>query len=312
MSSSVLRRLSLRASGYPGAYSRISEEIAYVQRPPCGRRIPREGIEVGKGTGAGRPEDQCQQSLELQVREFIYLSDRKLRQFLPDPIPKWRRLGKLRARVNAPIGSISVESFRPDAQSAKATHLEKVVHQVEQTAQWFTADDVRPGEWIFFEERFNYWVFQPSHGSAIVLFLNLGDGESRLVRLLLHGSPEHLLGGTPVQDRLRFAAAGPSPSDGSWLRDMLPVLRKVIRGLDSDPKKPGFDEARSLGWDMEDIVHALDQSNSPATAMWLAGYGRVTARVKSSSTKNSGVTFVTASPLYVELLMPPDDENDSP
>ena len=247
------------------------------------------------------------------MREFIYLSDRKLQQFLPDPIPKWRRLGRLRAEVKAPIGSVSLESPGPDDQSARAMHLQRVLRRVEQSAQWFAADEVRAGEWIFFEGRLNYWVFHPSNGAAIVLFLNLRHGEGRRVRLLLHGSPNHLLGGVPTQDQLRLGSGrGPSPSDGPSFRDMLPVLRKVIRSLEEDSGNHGSRQARSFGWDVEDIVLALDKSNSPSTAMWLAGYGRVTERIESSSRRNIvKATFVVASPLYVEILMPPDDETES-
>ncbi|MGP0022275.1 MAG: SAVMC3_10250 family protein [Streptosporangiaceae bacterium] len=244
------------------------------------------------------------------MRELIYLSDQKLEQFLPDPIPKWRRLGRLKAEVKAPIGSLSVEPPANDDQSAKATQLQRVVRQVEQTAQWFTADGVRAGDWIFFEERINYWVIQLSRGSAIVLFLNLDHAETRRTRLLLHGSPEHLLSGKQAQDGLRLGSPGPSPSDGSWFRDMLPVVRKVMRSVDSASKKQKPHEARNLGWDLEDVVLALDKSNSPATAMWLAGYARVTARMESSSRSNIKAALVAASPLYVELLMPPDGEDE--
>jgi len=250
---------------------------------------------------------------ELLVREFIYLSDRKLQQFLPDPVPKWRRLGRLRAEVKAPIGSVSLESTGPNDQSARAMHLQRVMSRVEQTAQWFAADEVRAGEWIFFEGRLNYWVFHPSNAAAIVLFLNLRHGEGRRVRLLLHGSPNHLLGGVPIQDQLRLGSArGPSPSDGPWFRDMLPVLRKVIRSLDDDSRDHGPRQTQSFGWDIEDIILALDKSNSPSTAMWLAGYGRVSERIESSSRKSTvKANFVVASPLYVELLMPPDGDTES-
>jgi hypothetical protein len=249
--------------------------------------------------------------LELLMRELIYLSDRKLQQFLPDPIPKWRRLGRLKAEVNAPIGSISVESSADCDQSAQAAQLQRVVRQVEQTAQWFTADGIRAGDWIFFEERINYWVIKLSRGSAIVLFLNLDHAETLRTRLLLHGSPEHLLTGAQAQDELRLGSPGPSPSDGSRFRDMLPVLRKVMGSIDGASKKRESQEARNLGWDLEDVVLALDKSNSAATAMWLAGYGRVTARMESSPRGDIKATLVAASPLYVELLMPPDSEDES-
>jgi hypothetical protein len=245
------------------------------------------------------------------MREFIYLSDRKLQQFLPEPIPKWRRMGSLKAQINAPIGSISVESSSAnDNQAAKVAQLQSVMRHVEQTAKWYDADDVQAGDWIFFEERINYWVIQVSRGSAVVLFLNLAQDEIGRARLLLHGSPEHLTSGVKAQDRLRSESDSLSPSDGSRFRDMLPVLRKVVRSLGSVSKKHEPYGARNLSWDMQDVVFALDKSNTPATAMWLAGYARVTARIEASSAKGTKATLVAASPLYLELLMPPDGEDD--
>lgn len=242
------------------------------------------------------------------MREFIYLSDRKLQQFLPEPIPKWRRMGRLKAQINAPIGSISVESSSAnDNQADKVIQLQNVVRHVEQRAKWWDADDVEAGDWIFFEERINYWVIQVSKGSAVALFLNLAQDEIRRTRLLLHGSPEHLTSGVKAQDRLSSESASLSPSDGSRFRDMLPVLRKVVRSLDNGSKKQEPYGARNLSWDIEDLVLALGKSNTPATATWLAGYARVTARIEASSTKKTKATLITASPLYLEVLMPPDD-----
>jgi hypothetical protein len=242
------------------------------------------------------------------MREFIYLSDRKLQQFLPEAIPAWRRIGRLKAQINAPIGSISVESSTAnDSQAARVAQLQNVVRHVEQSAKWWDADDVEAGDWIFLEERINYWVIQVAKGSAVVLFLKLAQDEIRRTRLLLHGSPEHLTSAVKAQHRLRSESASLSPSDGFRFRDMLPVLRKVVHSLDNGSKKEGPYGARNLSWDIEDLVLELDKSSTPATAMWLAGYARVTARIEASSTKKTKATLMTASPLYLEVLMPPDD-----
>jgi len=243
------------------------------------------------------------------MRELIYLSDRKLQQFLPDPVPGWRRLGKLKAEVSVPLGSVSLESSAQDSQSANTAHFKRVVRQIEQSAKWFAIDNLGAGDWVFFEERINYWHFEHSRGPAIVLFLNLGQRHSHRTRLLLHGSPEHLVGSTQTQHQLRWGSAGPSPSDGSRFRDMLPVLRNVASNLDGHIKQQR-QGTKNLAWDIEDLILALDNSNDASTAMWLAGYARVTLRVESSPRGNVDATFVAASPLYVEVLMPPDDEDE--
>ena len=79
-------------------------------------------------------------------------------------------MGRLKAQINAPIGSISVESSSAnDNQADKVIQLQNVVRHVEQSAKWWDADDVEAGDWIFFEERINYWVIQVSKGSAVAL-----------------------------------------------------------------------------------------------------------------------------------------------
>jgi hypothetical protein len=247
------------------------------------------------------------------VRELIYLSNSKMQQFLPDRPPRWRRIGRLRAEIKAPVGSISVEPELPDNKAwTKADDLNKVTDYIEQNFQWFTSEEVRAGEWIYFEDWLNYRVFRPHRRAPIVLFYNLNYHETGHTRLLLHGSAEHLRGSAPAEGQLRLERLeSPSPSDGPWFRDMLPILPKLIDKLATRPvERTGI--ARGLEWDIKDVVQALDESNISETAAWLTGYARVTARiVPSSGDISPGGSFVVASPLYVEAQPPPADDEDS-
>jgi hypothetical protein len=234
-----------------------------------------------------------------------------MQQFLPDPPPRWRRLGRFRAEVKAPIGSISVEPQVPDDKSwTKADDLNKVTDYIEQHFQWFTSEQVRAGEWIYFEDWLNYRVFRPHRRTSIVLFYNLNHPDTGQTRLLLHGSAEHLRGSAPTDGQLRLDSLSPSPSDGPWFRDMLPTLPKIIDKLAARPgARTGI--ARNLEWDIKDVVQALDQSNTSETAAWLTGYAKVSARITASSGESSPGGLVVASPLYVEAQQPPADDGDS-
>jgi len=247
------------------------------------------------------------------MRELIYLSNRKMQQFLPDPPSRWRRTGRLRAAVNTPFGSVSVEPELPGNKAwTKADDLNNVTDYIEQNFQWFTSESVRAGEWIYFEDWLNYRVFRPHHRASIVLFYNLNDDEIGQTRLLLHGSPEHLRGSAPAEGQLRLdRLESSSPSDGPWFRDMLPILPKLVDKLAAGPgDRTGI--ARGLEWDIKDVMQALDESNTSETAAWLTGYARVTARIAPSSGEiSSERSFVVASPLYVEALPPPVDDEGS-
>lgn len=243
------------------------------------------------------------------MREYLYLSDRKLQQFLPDPVPPWRRLGRFRAEVTTPLGSLSFEPGSLDGRSDTAAQLEKIVSDIGLRARWFEpteADPLHAGEWIFFEDRINYWIFEPTSSPALVLFLNLSRTSARRTRLLLHGSAEHLTGAGVTHGRLRSAAS--SPSDNSWFRNMLPFLPRIVGSLGT-PKQREPRQLRSLELDLDDVVRALDRSNRPGTAMWLAGYARVTAQVDLAPEDGPGERLAVASPLYAEIVSAPEPED---
>jgi hypothetical protein len=244
------------------------------------------------------------------MRELVYLSDRKLRQFLPDPKPRWRRLGRLRAEVKAPLGSVSVEPASPEDAEATAAHLQRVVAHVERSAQWFTSETLVAGEWIYFEDRLHYGVFghgvhglynnDPDPNSAL-LFINARRPGIGQTRLLLHGSPEHLLVDWTRSDRLRREWV--SPSDGYLFIDLVRLLPGMIEDLNAGvgirPPEPGEDfrpTREGPPWALEgqikDVVNALDKRDDTVAA-WMAGYARVTAKLSPSP-------IVVATPLYVE------------
>ena len=182
---------------------------------------------------------------------------------------------------------------------------------IEQRARWFEpteADPLHAGEWIFFEDRINYWIFEPGSGPALVLFLNLFRPSARRTRLLLHGAAGHLTSPGGTHGRLRSAAL--SPSDNSWFRNMLPLLPTIVGGL-SATKKREPRQLRSMELDLDDVVRALDTSNRPVTAMWLAGYARVTAQVGLPPEAGPGQSLVAASPLYAEIVSAPETEDDT-
>jgi hypothetical protein len=240
------------------------------------------------------------------LRELVYLSDHKLQQFLPDPVPWWRRLGHVRAEVKAPLGSVSIEPTPADGVTARRSHIEKVIADIEKKAQWFESEDANSGDWVFFEDLINYRVFRMPNDNEVVLFLNRGKLLEEHTRLLLHGSPVHLMGSVQAENQLRIEWH--STSEGYWFIDALEMLPGVIGAFQTgilgqllrrDKVDHSSKERTTLEWEVGQVVDAFDESNygHRETAARMAGYARVTARIEGHDR-----VIVAGSPLYVELV----------
>lgn len=128
------------------------------------------------------------------VRELVYLSKRKLRQF---DLGWWR---DLRARVKATIKPPGIElTVETDVRRSDLAALDAVIAALERSDRapvWFT-EDVQPGQWVRFEAPMSYTTI----GTAIV-FLDVDEQSPAYpsggqVRLMLHGSAVHLAGSDP-------------------------------------------------------------------------------------------------------------------
>lgn len=124
------------------------------------------------------------------VRELVYLSKRKLRQF---DLGWWR---DLRARVKATIKPPGIElTVETDVRRSDLAVLDAVIAALERSDRapvWFT-EDVQPGQWVRFEAPMSYTTI----GTAIV-FLDVDEQSQAYpsggqVRLMLHGSAVHLV-----------------------------------------------------------------------------------------------------------------------
>ncbi|MFF4503696.1 SAVMC3_10250 family protein [Streptomyces sp. NPDC001401] len=146
------------------------------------------------------------------LSELVYLSDAKLRQFLP---LAGRRFGSLKAalKLTTPLVSMDVTSST-NSDQARMNQFRRVALQIERNAVWFAESRHLPGRWIYFEAPLNFMPLAEPFGHMVV-FLDPGDpfdgydprhlsdvdpdseGERQAsggrVRLLLHGSADHLL-----------------------------------------------------------------------------------------------------------------------
>ncbi|UKD59044.1 hypothetical protein L3Q65_20725 [Amycolatopsis sp. FU40] len=125
------------------------------------------------------------------MRELVYVSEATLSRF---PLPQG-----LRRRVTGFGGKIPGVESRADL-SAATGHLglDRALRDFEASgrhARYYSEDGLAPGQWVPFEARLNYRVVPGgSHGeqSAALVFREPANADAP--RLLLHSSPEHLVG----------------------------------------------------------------------------------------------------------------------
>lgn len=246
------------------------------------------------------------------MRELVYLSERKLQQFILGRPRRWRGRTQVEGELKVPgIGGVKLGPVAPD-QSEKATpDLEKVISALENSdraAKWFADDNVQPGQWVHFDVPLCYTPLSDGHGVRAVVFLGSdeptkdhpADGTTRL---LLHGSAEHLLGGTVESSASRDSSRNPTRyTEIRLFARLLYRLNRSSASSDGEPDAEGMNllGGKILEMEVPQVIQLLDDLLEPRlTAAWMAGYARVTAVLHDENS-----TTVLATPLYVEYAPP--------
>lgn len=246
------------------------------------------------------------------MRELVYLSNRKLRQF--DLGRKLRLRARLKAVIKAPLGlgELAVEAEKPQGSPPGLDAVLAALENSDRAPIWFT-EALQPGQWVHFEAPMSFTTIRRA-----VVFLDVerqsaaypSGGE---VRLLLHGSAEHLVGSdspphTSVEELSEQAATRSdihADEFASLFNHFIRLIEyRALQGIevDDDPAWPFSRHIPGSGLDyaLPTLSHNL---HLPYTAAWMAGYARVTAVVRRSHLPHS---VVFATPLYVEHVSPPD------
>jgi hypothetical protein len=112
------------------------------------------------------------------MRELVYLSGAKLRQFPPERGARFR----IREIGLTGVGHIGVE---PPVDG----RFDEVVDHLAGIARWYTDDGLAPGDWVQFETSLGYTVTGAEQIPVLLFAEPPGDR-----RLVMHGSPHHLVG----------------------------------------------------------------------------------------------------------------------
>jgi hypothetical protein len=238
------------------------------------------------------------------VRELVYLSEAKLRQFQDDRRGWFSRVKE--AGFKGPFGIGEAKIALSEGDTDRRPSLSRVLRNLEKSGRaprWFEEDDITPGEWVSFEARLCFEVFQPRGGQSagLVIFVQPQDDEGVPRRLLLHGASQHVISIN-------------SPRSGVEITHeqamSLPVIRLLViraqRALDEldgrtereFPDHYGPNERSIVTLDSR-IAHNADQN-----AARMAGIARVSGIITFGPKR-----LVVASPLYVEYASKPTEES---
>ncbi|GGV15163.1 SAVMC3_10250 family protein [Streptomyces spectabilis] len=247
------------------------------------------------------------------MRELVYLSDRKLRQFMPE---RRRSLGRRGWQVTTPVGGVGIEAGAPDAEREREKRLRRIVDHVSVSARWFTEPEVRAGAWVEFEAPLNYRALNGA-APGMVLFFDPataveGYESGGALRLVLHGSVAHLAGdleptvAEPPALAERGWDGGISSCGPSWvqLATHAATLLGALAVQPSAASEPGHapDSPLTLAEGTRQVLAALDGQLPAETAAWMHGHARVTAAVPAPGGER--VRYLVATPLYVEYVTP--------
>lgn len=223
------------------------------------------------------------------MRELVYLSGRKLSTFVPSRtrFGVFRRVREL--EVNIPFGLGAKAAFSESMQR-QFPELQKVIDHIDQsgTVRWYEEAELKPGDWIQFETRLNYRTYEAGRGSGrrALIFWDVPDGPPGMRRILLHGSPDHLLG--------QVTPTLPASPAESLLPSTLYGFFECLSPEDTDELRENSD----VEWQIPKILNESDRKIPAQYAAPMAGYAKVTGKVDALGMG----PVLLASPLYVESI----------
>lgn len=238
------------------------------------------------------------------LREIVYLSESKLRQFVPEP----RRLPRTGAlRVTTPLGGIDMDAPAADLERGQLRHLHDVCKHVALVADWYAEPDLRPGQWVQFEAPLRCVTLSGAHQDLVLFVDSAGRRGTDSVadggcRLLMHGSTRHLRGWNPMQvDGPVLEVDNSASSLGTaFVTRAGQVVEALTRHRDPLPveQTPSRTTVPLHARGVQELLDALDEEDhSIDMSAKMTGYARVTGLLSSTRADSR---CVVASPLVVE------------
>jgi hypothetical protein len=257
------------------------------------------------------------------VREFIYLSKRKLSQFADDK-PRWgffRRIRNFGVTAPLSLGGVNISLSEPG--KADFQLFERVRARIQVDAEWYeNTSKVSPGSWVQFEARMNYAATSmhrnqllPGSDGPLIFWTPSPTINQSTVQICLHATADGLLGEYPeifVENRIdsngrpdrndNFQLRGPFTSSPAFFQ-IIQRLQKGAEGIDSPGRSKSLD--RSAGEVLGEALTWLGYCVPPYAASWMTGLARVTAIINDRR-HDRATQWLVASPLHVERVQEPE------
>lgn len=250
------------------------------------------------------------------MRELVYLSQSKLQQFTFERPRRWRGRAQVEGEIGVPgLGAVKVAPAVASKDTRPLVDLEKVISSLESSsraAQWFADERAQAGQWVRFTAPLSYTTF-----NGAVLFLDNDRPTPAYptggaLRLMLHGSREHLVGTS--QDLSVEAVARHHYLSNATVSRLLRSLHSYLAATQRESDADGIHSPQSGGEPalppmLERLVVLLGSYlHLEYTVAWMAGYARVTAVVPVGPNN----CIMLATPLFVEYTPSPASSVEGP
>jgi hypothetical protein len=238
------------------------------------------------------------------MAEYVYISDERLKAFIPSD-PGWWRRGRVR-NVRAEVGAGPVKAgvdvdLAADRLISEFIQLAKVERQVSSVATSVDDPGLRPGDWVFFDGRIGCHLVDIEPKPGAVLFCQVPSARHRSV--LLHGSAIHLRGRRQARE-----AAAVAPVSFSAADEVPRIIREATAGTADSfgrvwhgLKAQGTGTMAGLVDDLADFYAFVVKTDwFLASAPFLAGFALVSAIVPVQD----GTEVLIGTPLFVRRARP--------
>lgn len=232
------------------------------------------------------------------MREMIYVSDQKLRQFVvSQPRRSWWQSIKIEGEIGIPLlGKLKLAKGDPLGLEGEIANLEDVVRAIDdfgRTPEWFDNPAAESGDWVYFEAKMRWTVLGDHPGTVLFVADEAAASSDGEMVFLLHGSAEHLM--------------AKLPSSRPWAL-WATLHRFYFAGLPWTGSAPA--DPSDLYLDPLEWLYLAKKRQRWTTPARVSGYARITSNepVRNLPTKwmrkkvrrHARARLIAGTPLYVE------------
>ncbi|MFE2996152.1 SAVMC3_10250 family protein [Nocardia sp. NPDC059246] len=237
--------------------------------------------------------------------EFLYLSDPKVKQFVPVKASWWQRMRmrKISAKAKFTPVEVGLDVDLADV-VASEERIRQLIEYLEESSVDYTDIDIEPGQWVVFEGRIGIAHLDAPLVPGLALFCEAEPITVTTPRIMLHGSARHVAS-SRLAPETADRPGGYSVSLGAT-KEILEALFaargsgtvRSLRHFLNPPANEDTDFRQNLTTFFREVACSADFREF---APYLGGHARVTGVVHPPQLP---FPVVLASPLYMRYERP--------